>query len=45
MTIWRASEAKAYTIDYGMRSPMALDPANYPLSGAGRPPISFPGPP
>lgn len=36
MTIWRAREAKAYTIDYGMRSPMELDPANYPLTGAGK---------
>jgi gamma-glutamyltranspeptidase/glutathione hydrolase len=42
MTIWRADEAKAYTIDYGMRSPMALDPAHYPLSGAGRNADLFP---
>src|SRR5438045_2545248 len=32
MTIWRAGEGKAYTIDYGMRSPLALNPADYPLS-------------
>ena len=42
MTIWRSGEAKAYAIDYGMRSPMALDPANYPLSGAGRASDLFP---
>src|SRR4029079_1221768 len=42
MTIWRADEAKAYTIDYGMRSPMALDPAHYPLSRAGRNADLFP---
>ena len=36
MTLWRAAEAKAYTIDYGMRSPRELDPADYPLAGAGR---------
>src|SRR3954469_1138158 len=35
MVIWRASEAKAYTIDYGMRAPRALDPADYPLAGSG----------
>ena len=42
MTIWRAKEAKTYAIDYGMRSPGALDPANYPLSGAGRNTDLFP---
>src|SRR3954469_14090447 len=36
MTIWRAAEQKAYTVDYGMRSPRELDPADYPLSGAGK---------
>jgi gamma-glutamyltranspeptidase/glutathione hydrolase len=36
MTLWRASEAKAYTIDYGMRSPRELDPADYPLAGEGK---------
>jgi gamma-glutamyltranspeptidase / glutathione hydrolase len=36
MTIWRAAEAKAYAIDYGMRSPRELDPADYPLAGTGR---------
>jgi hypothetical protein len=35
MVIWRASEAKAYAIDYGMRAPRELDPADYPLAGSG----------
>jgi gamma-glutamyltranspeptidase / glutathione hydrolase len=35
MVVWRANEAKAYAIDYGMRSPRALDPADYPLAGEG----------
>jgi len=34
MVVWRADERRAYAVDYGMRSPRALDPANYPLSGA-----------
>jgi gamma-glutamyltranspeptidase/glutathione hydrolase len=42
MTIWRAREAKAYTIDYGMRSPAALDPVDYPLAGTGRASDLFP---
>ena len=33
MTLWRAAEEKAYVIDYGMRSPAALDPARYPIVG------------
>jgi gamma-glutamyltranspeptidase / glutathione hydrolase len=33
MTLWRAAEQKAYVIDYGMRSPGALDPAHYPIVG------------
>jgi gamma-glutamyltranspeptidase/glutathione hydrolase len=36
MTVWRAKEAKAYAIDYGMRSPRELDPADYPLAGSGK---------
>jgi gamma-glutamyltranspeptidase/glutathione hydrolase len=35
MIVWRAKEAKAYAIDYGMRSPRALDARDYPLTGAG----------
>ncbi|MBV8031542.1 MAG: gamma-glutamyltransferase [Betaproteobacteria bacterium] len=36
MVLWRASEQKAYAVDYGMRAPRALDPAHYPLAGTGR---------
>jgi len=42
MVVWRAREGRAYAIDYGMRSPAALDPADYPLSGTGRAPDLFP---
>ncbi|MBX9772804.1 MAG: gamma-glutamyltransferase family protein [Xanthobacteraceae bacterium] len=36
MVLWRAGEDRARVVDYGMRSPMALDPADYPLApGAG----------
>jgi gamma-glutamyltranspeptidase/glutathione hydrolase len=37
MVLWRAGEGRARVVDYGMRSPMALDPADYPLTG-GEPP-------
>jgi gamma-glutamyltranspeptidase / glutathione hydrolase len=33
MVLWRAGEGRARVVDYGMRSPMALDPADYPLTG------------
>lgn len=42
MVLWRAKEKKAYIVDYGMRSPRGLDPADYPLSGAGRASDLFP---
>jgi gamma-glutamyltranspeptidase/glutathione hydrolase len=35
MVLWRAAEAKAYVIDYGMRSPAGLNPADFPLSPGG----------
>ncbi|HYG53690.1 MAG TPA: gamma-glutamyltransferase [Burkholderiales bacterium] len=35
MVLWRAKEQKAYVVDYGMRSPRALNPADYPLDGGG----------
>lgn len=35
MILWRAAEGKAYTVDYGMRAPRGLDPADYPLDGSG----------
>ncbi len=44
MTLWRAGESRAHVIDYGMRSPGALDPADYPLSGDGRSADLFPWP-
>ncbi len=42
MVLWRADEGRARVIDYGMRSPRELDPADYPLSGAGRSSDLFP---
>jgi gamma-glutamyltranspeptidase/glutathione hydrolase len=36
MQIWRADEARAHTVDYGMRSPLGLDPADYPLAQGGK---------
>lgn len=36
MVLWRAKERKAHVVDYGMRSPRALDPADYPLAGEGK---------
>ena len=36
MTLWRADGGQAQCLDFGMRSPRELDPANYPLSGGAR---------
>jgi gamma-glutamyltranspeptidase / glutathione hydrolase len=36
MQIWRAGEARAHTVDYGMRSPRGLDPRDYPLAEGGK---------
>ena len=44
MTLWRAGEARAHALNFGMRSPMELDPANYPLTGDGRVSEFFPWP-
>jgi len=33
MVLWRAKDSKAYVVDYGMRSPRALNPADYPVVG------------
>ena len=41
MVLWRAVETKAYAIDYGMRAPRELDPADYPLAGSGSAPDLF----
>src|SRR5262245_14929315 len=35
MVLWRAADGRARVVDYGMRSPIALDPADYPLAGGG----------
>ena len=42
MALWRAAEARAYAIDYGMRAPRGLDPADYPLAGTGKASDLFP---
>lgn len=36
MMIWRAGEARAEALHYGMRTSATLDPAQYPLTGAGK---------
>tara|TARA_R110002049_G_scaffold203654_1_gene374213 strand:- start:8499 stop:10082 length:1584 start_codon:yes stop_codon:yes gene_type:complete len=35
MMLWRADDGQAIALNHGMRSPGALDPAHYPLSGRG----------
>jgi gamma-glutamyltranspeptidase/glutathione hydrolase len=35
MTLWRAGEARAETIEFGMRAPLGLDVADYPLVASG----------
>ncbi|MDB5883714.1 MAG: gamma-glutamyltransferase [Ramlibacter sp.] len=42
MVLWRADERRAHVVDYGMRSPRELDPADYPLSGGPRNSDLFP---
>lgn len=37
MLVWRAGEAQPAVIDYGMRSPAALDPADFPIVGGEAP--------
>lgn len=44
MVVWRAAERKAYVVNYGMRSPIELDPADYPLTGTGKASDLFPWP-
>jgi len=44
MVLWRAKEGKARVIDFGCRSPRELNPADYPLSGAGKSSDLFPWP-
>ncbi|MEM8842542.1 MAG: gamma-glutamyltransferase, partial [Pseudomonadota bacterium] len=42
LMLWRADEGKAHALNYGMRSPAQLDPADYPLSGKGKASDLFP---
>lgn len=42
MMVWRADEAKATCVFYGMRSPAALDPADYPFAEGGQASDLFP---
>lgn len=42
MMYWDAGEGRAHAVTYAMRSPKALNPADYPLSGAGRASDLFP---
>lgn len=44
MVLWRANENKAHVIDFGCKSPRELNPADYPLSGAGKSSDLFPWP-
>lgn len=44
MVIWREKEQRAYALNFGMRSPAALDVADYPLTGQGRVSDLFPWP-
>ena len=37
MLLWRAGEPKPLVVDYGMRSPAALNPAEYPIVGGQAP--------
>ncbi len=42
MVLWRADEQRAHVVNFGMRSPRGLDPADYPLTGDGRSSDLFP---
>ncbi|OWU85628.1 gamma-glutamyltransferase [Oceanicola sp. 22II-s10i] len=44
MVFWNAAEQKCYALNFGMRSPAALDPFDYPLSGQGVASDLFPWP-
>lgn len=43
-TLWRADEGRAYALNFGMRSPAALDVADYPLTGGPKASDLFPWP-
>lgn len=42
MTVWRAGEEEAHTIQFGMRSPSGLDLSDYPLDPSGKASDLFP---
>lgn len=42
MMLWHADKGEAEALFYGMRSPAALDPADYPLAGSGKASDLFP---
>ena len=42
MVLWRSDEKRAHVVNYGMRSPRALKPEDYPLTGDGRSSDLFP---
>lgn len=42
MMIWRAETGAAHAVNFGMRAPAGLDPADYPLAGTGRAGDLFP---
>ncbi|WP_425102000.1 gamma-glutamyltransferase [Tropicibacter sp. S64] len=42
MMLWRADDARAHALTYGMRSSATLDVNHYPLSGAGKASDLFP---
>jgi gamma-glutamyltranspeptidase/glutathione hydrolase len=44
MVIWREDERRAYTVQFGMRSPAALDPGDYPIDPDGKTSDLFPWP-
>ena len=44
MVLWRADEGRARVVNFGMRSPCRLNPADYPLTGDGRTSDLFPWP-
>ena len=44
MVLWRADEGRARVVNFGMRSPRRLNPADYPLTGDGRTADLFPWP-
>ncbi len=44
MVVWREGEQQAHSVNFGMRSPAGLDPADYPLSSDGKAGDLFPWP-